>query len=171
MRPGRDPKRCPMCNVEVVPSTCGFTDCTWRYKGRKTGETNVLVGMWKEAGDSYHRFQGEGEVEWGRLLIQARPLLKLEQRATPAPPADENVERPHTTANTAASTVAVVIDHTWRRCTRCTDCSAIGATPASDETFLDCGHRFHTKFLAGWEQEDSMIVCPICREESSPLPQ
>ncbi|CAM9337802.1 unnamed protein product [Ectocarpus sp. 6 AP-2014] len=170
IRPGRDPKRCPMCNREVVPSTCAFTDCTWRYKGRKAGETNVLVGMWKEAGDSYHRFEEGGEVQWDRLLIQVRPLLKLEQRVPSAPPADKRVKRPNTTANTATSTVAVVIDHTWGRCTRCTDCSAFGATPASDETVLDCGHRFHTRCLAGWEQ-GSMIVCPICREESSPLPQ
>ncbi|CAN0492339.1 unnamed protein product, partial [Ectocarpus sp. 8 AP-2014] len=152
IRPGRDPKLCPMCNFEVVPSTCAFTDCTWRYKGRKAGETNVLVGMWKEAGDSYHRFEEGGEVEWDRLLIQARSLLKLEQRVPSAPQADERVERPNTTADTATSTVAVVIDHTWGRCTRCTDCSAFGATPASDETVLDCGHRFHTRCLAGWEQ-------------------
>ncbi|CAN0204299.1 unnamed protein product [Ectocarpus fasciculatus] len=167
MRQGRDPKRCPMCRSEVVPSTCGFTDCTWRYKGRKAGETNVLVGMWKEAGDSYHRFKEDGEeVEWDRLLIQVRPLLKLEQRVLSAPPARKRVKRPNTRANTSTCTVASVVDHTWGRCTRCTDCSAFEETLASDETVLECGHRFHTKCLAGWER-DSMIVCPICREESS----
>ncbi|CAM9700440.1 unnamed protein product [Ectocarpus fasciculatus] len=141
MRPGGDPKRCPMCRSEVVPSTCGFTDCTWRYKGRKAGETNVLVGMWKEAGDSYHRFKEDGEeVEWDRLLIQARPLLKLEQQSVPsAPPARKRVKLANPTPNTPTSSVA-------------------------------CGHRFHIECLAGWER-DSMIVCPICREESAPLPQ
>lgn len=196
-RPGREAKQCPECHKEVVPSTCGFTECTWRYKGRKAGETDVLVGKWKEARDNYHRFTEEGQVEWDRLLIQARPLVKLEEgeeeqrqqaqaggvdRQGEKEPASEDPvakkaktrERADATTTATATTAAPVeIDRTWGRCTLCTDGSYnsyFAKAASSEEKVLRCGHRFHAKCLAGWEK-DSMIVCPNCREESPPPSQ
>jgi len=147
---------CPECYEKVVPTTCGFNNCTWRYKGRKAGETNVLVGQWREAGNSYHRFEDGGEVAWERLLIQARPLLDREVHNST-----------HTAAAPTATAIAhvpVTIDHTWVCCTRC-DGSLSG--PGRETAVLQCGHRFHVHCLAGWEN-DAKIVCPNCREASRP---
>ncbi|CAM9581407.1 unnamed protein product [Scytosiphon promiscuus] len=171
-------KHCPQCNKVVSPTTCAFTSCMWRYKGKKAGETNVLVGQWQEAGDSYHRFKEGKGVEWERLLIQARPLLKFNRKPPSAPPATaEGVEGSDSTTAAATmaattTTISVAVDHTWGHCTRCTkhpDSFKRNAGFSSEASVLECGHRFHAKCLVGWEK-GSMVVCPNCREESV-LPQ
>ena len=165
MRPGLlGERRCPECKSVVVPTTCGFTDCMWRYRGRKTGETNVLTGPWKKAGDSYHRFEEGREVKWDRLLIQARPLVKPRGRREPS-----TAERP-TPTTTTPLTALFEIDHTWGSCTLCTDGSCDNDEAAAPLEVLPCGHRFHADCLAGWER-DSGVVCPNCREVWPPLPQ
>ncbi|CAN0352325.1 unnamed protein product [Scytosiphon promiscuus] len=171
-------KHCPQCNKVVTPTTCAFTSCMWRYKGKKAEETNVLVGQWQEAGDSYHRFkEGEG-VEWERLLIQARPLLKFNQDPPSNPPAVakgvEDSDPTTAAARMAATTltISVAADHTWGHCTRCTEhpYSFKEKTEFSVKaSVLECGHHFHAKCLVGWEK-GLMVVCPNCREESV-LPQ
>ena len=147
---------CPQCAERVTPTTCGFNNCTWRYKGRKAGEMNVLVGRWREAGNSYHRFKEGREVAWERLLIQARPLLGRE--------ADDSKQTAAAATETTSDNVAVEIDHTWTFCTRC-DGPLSG--PGRETTVLRCGHRFHVDCLAGWEN-GAMIVCPNCREAVLP---
>eukprot|EP00903_Cladosiphon_okamuranus_P014155 g13154.t1 len=147
-RPDREQKLCPKCHKQVVPSTCGFTDCTWMYDGRKAGDTTVLIGQWKEAHDSYYRFTEEGEVEWDRLLIQARPRplskpeAKEEQEREHEQEYDEEVEREweedpacdepaakkaktcdQNATTTTVATAEVEIDYTWGGCTLCTGVS------------------------------------------------
>lgn len=159
---------CPQCFEIVVPSTCGFNNCVWRYKGRKAGETNILVGPWKEAGDSYHCFEEGKQVAWERLLIQARPLPGHEvNEGSDGAAAAAAATTTTTTTTTATINVSVAIDHTYGRCTRCYGCMS---GPGRDRTVLGCGHRFHSDCLRGWEN-GAMVVCPNCREESSPRAQ
>jgi len=151
-------KNCPQCGKAVVPTTCGFNKCIWRYQGRKAGETNALVGQWKEAGNSYHRFAEGREVEWERLLIQARPQPSSDP---PAAPSAKGLGRPAAAATATPPNTSVEIDHTWEGCMAC----RAGTGLSERDTTLECGHRFHTECLKRWEK-DSMIVCPICREET-----
>lgn len=166
-----------------MPSTCGFTDCIWRYKGRKSGETILLTGQWREAGHSYHRFTEGGQAEWDRLLIQARPLVEIEEEegeeeenekeepaAKKAKKKGKGRDKKATKKTTTSTTVPSAIDHTWGGCTICKSNRRWGSSfvrlfSPTKERVLQCGHRFHTKCLAGWEK-GSMIVCPNCREES-----
>ena len=79
-QPNLDEKRCPLCDHAVVPITCGFTDCEWRYKGRQPGKKKLVRGRWKEVGHSYHRFVAGEEVEWTELVIEARRPRSKGQR-------------------------------------------------------------------------------------------
>lgn len=79
-QPNLDEKRCPLCDHAVVPITCGFTDCEWRYEGRQPGKKNLVRGRWKEVGHSYHRFVAGEEVEWTELVIEARRPRSKGQR-------------------------------------------------------------------------------------------
>lgn len=70
---------CPSCAKPVIPETCGFYQCLWRYSGLKTGDKNRLITTdWRKADDgSYHRFEGAdggNAVDWDRLFIETRPL-------------------------------------------------------------------------------------------------
>lgn len=67
---------CPMCSGHVVPETCAFNKCEWRFTGVKTSDTPKEVSSfgWTLAGDQYERFSSEGadKVDWARLLISTR---------------------------------------------------------------------------------------------------
>lgn len=87
-----EPFACPQCYTRVVPTTYGFNNCTWRYKGREAGETNILVGQWKEAGNSFHRIKEDGSVKWescsssqghGSALRREVPTERLLSRPRP----------------------------------------------------------------------------------------
>ena len=72
---------CPQCRKPIIPVTCAFNNCEWKYSGIKLeGEGSqqrpkvVESADWQTAGDAYERFP-EGpsnEVHWVRLLIIAR---------------------------------------------------------------------------------------------------
>lgn len=137
---------------------------------------------------SYHRFTEEGGVEWDRLLIQAKPLLKPDDASNYRRPAAKRAQTNGTsrakshgkTATITTTTVPAAIDRTWRGCTLCMDVPYNASSEATAESHLLqriapsearvllCGHQFHAKCLAGWGK-DSITVCPNCREES-PLP-
>ena len=69
---------CPQCNEYVEPTTCGFSNCWWRYKGRKEPTKKGrppenVSGDWTYADDAYHRFEEKisGKISWRRLILEA----------------------------------------------------------------------------------------------------
>ena len=69
---------CPQCKEYVEPTTCGFSNCWWRYEG-KQGSTErckppkKVSGDWTYADDAYHRFEEKisGKVPWRQLILEA----------------------------------------------------------------------------------------------------
>lgn len=132
---------CSQCHNDVMPTTCAFNNCMWRYEGQKAGEGHSVVGPWTEVGNAYHRFDEGDGVDWTRLFLQVRDVQPALQKAKKARP-------------------SVTIDHTYTKCMQCN-----GPVWCSKATLLRCGHSFHTECIADWELE-SVVVCPICRKES-----
>ena len=133
-------KPCSQCRQDVVPTTCAFNNCMWRFEGRKAGEENAVAGPWKEVGNEYHRFDEGDGVEWERLFLQVREVqceLREAQFSSPS----------------------VTIDYTYDKCTQCSR-----GVESGEGALLRCGHSFHTECIADWELE-SVVVCPICRRE------
>ena len=110
-----------------------------------------MISDWKEVGHRYHRFDQTRVVRWEKLLLKARPLEEeeeeKEEEEDPSPPPAKRSKRS-----------CRKIDYTYMKCMRCRKLS-------SNPSVLECGHRFHTRCLTGF-REDSMIVCPICRQRS-----
>ena len=69
---------CPLCEKYVHPTTCGFSNCWWRYEGKKeptekSRPPKKVSGDWTHADDAYHRFEEKisGEVAWRQLILEA----------------------------------------------------------------------------------------------------
>ena len=66
---------CPICRKCVIPTTCGFNNCRWKWVGKKIDQCThgpvVLRSEWNTAGDTYNYFDEEisGKVSWIRLMI------------------------------------------------------------------------------------------------------
>ena len=66
---------CPICNVEVIPTTCAFNNCDWRFvgfqwhwRGSNKGK-QPANGGWYCAGNAYHRFDEAITANWLELKI------------------------------------------------------------------------------------------------------
>ena len=55
--------KCPMCEQPIVPSTCGFNNCRWKFITRKISTLGqppqVVHSEWKSVGDVYARYSPE----------------------------------------------------------------------------------------------------------------
>lgn len=141
--------RCPQCSSAVMPTTCGFYNCQWRWSGTKAGEENNTTSPYKTVDDGcYHRFdekeigsdEGVDQVMWEKLTVMAIALPKFRRR-------------------TAAAT-KTPFDPTYTSCTVCKE------VPASSKgTVLGCKHRFHSKCLTRHVMASS-VKCPTCKVES-----
>lgn len=126
--------RCPSCEARVLPKTCAFNDCEWRYTGVKmTGGTRVYRSLdWTKTEGKYERFmsEGGGNGDWGRLLLFTR----------------------HPLHNTNG-----------RECQVCLLGFSISAVDqaADPEIETKCGHRFHDSCLKAW-QKLGKKKCPMC---------
>jgi ubiquitin len=64
--------KCPICETQFVPTTCGFSKCDWLCDGLKSNGTPVSL-VWKTAGDAYHYFDSDGNMcDWEVLTIVCR---------------------------------------------------------------------------------------------------
>ncbi len=51
---------CPICKVEFIPITCGFTDCLWKFEGIKLENDFKIEGKWSLADEKfYYRFSSQ----------------------------------------------------------------------------------------------------------------
>ncbi|KAG5180084.1 hypothetical protein JKP88DRAFT_200566 [Tribonema minus] len=151
---------CPLCDAPIVPLTCAFHRCVWMFEGVKADSCAALSTAWREAGDTYERFntgtEGSGSgamVEWERLVLIAKGRDSI---------------------HAAAAYTAVV-------------CSKSGELTSSSGTQLDdcavcleplrtlfasfvktpCGHLYHKACLTAWQRCSSAGSgrCPMCRAD------
>ncbi|UJR20403.1 hypothetical protein I4U23_023534 [Adineta vaga] len=71
-----DTTKCPLCHKYVNPTTCGFSNCWWRYEGKKQNENKSPEKCscdWQQADDAYHYFDEDksGNVTWKQLIVEA----------------------------------------------------------------------------------------------------
>ena len=75
---------CPICWKEVIPTTCGFNNCRWKWVGKKiedqTQRPVTIRADWKVADDAYHYFEEtkSGTANWLRLKITTEQVSKDE---------------------------------------------------------------------------------------------
>ena len=67
--------KCPICRQQVIPTTCGFNNCRWKWVGRRIDQQTqrpvTIRADWKVADDAYHYFDEtkSGTANWLRLKI------------------------------------------------------------------------------------------------------
>ena len=70
--------KCPLCDTQVMPITCGFNNCRWKWGGTRFefAKPPSIHGekKWQVADDAYHSFCPKdggngGKAQWLRLLI------------------------------------------------------------------------------------------------------
>ncbi len=66
--------RCPICNRHVIPATCAFNNCDWKYRGKQwrsyaEGERKVEEGPF-QAGNAYYVFDENVTTHWNKLKIE-----------------------------------------------------------------------------------------------------
>lgn len=126
--------KCPKCHKHVVPETCAFNNCEWRYTGIKVGALGVPEPVksleWALAGDEYQRFKSNGEdkVDWSRLLISTREPKKAAFKAA-------------------------------AECPICLD-DLLGSV-ADPEVTTRCGHKYHMSCIDAWKKMGKR-TCPYC---------
>ena len=133
---------CPICHKQVIPTTCGFNNCRWKWVGRKIDQQTqrpvTIRADWKVADDAYHYFDEtkSGTANWLRLKITTKQ------------------------ASDVKSWLII--------CAICLD-YAVGATETDT---LPCGHTFHGKCISEWLKRSSTcplcrarsIMTPFMRE-------
>lgn len=137
---------CPFCSKEVVPETCGFFQCWWRFTGQQAGEqSEVIRRPWKEAplNGGYHRFDTGAEldakattkaVDWTRLFVEAKPL-------------------PSPLGASLLKAGATVDDLTCALCL-----TTVQDVPPTHKTA--CSHFFHQACVSPWLKKEG--TCPMC---------
>ncbi|ETV72583.1 hypothetical protein H257_12345 [Aphanomyces astaci] len=66
---------CALCCASIVPFTCGFYNCRWRFEGVQIDNGMHMSSPWKAAsGEFYHRFNEGKNVTWQSLVVVATPL-------------------------------------------------------------------------------------------------
>ena len=137
---------CPICGHPVVPTTCAFNSCRWKWVGKKMdpnthrpivvrsgthkiGETKSTVNTypynWTIADNAYHRFDEDtsGSINWLRLKITT-----------------ESIEDREIT------------------CALC----LLERRPREESKALQCGHEFHSACFDAWSDIGSTATCPHC---------
>ena len=70
--------KCPICWKQVIPTTCAFNNCRWKWVGRKiehpTRRPVTIRADWKVADDAYHYFDEtkSGTANWLHLKITTK---------------------------------------------------------------------------------------------------
>ena len=73
--PDADTTKCPSCQAFVNPTTCAFSNCWWKYSGKKQeGEKapEKCSCDWQYADNAYHYFDEtkSGTVTWKELIVE-----------------------------------------------------------------------------------------------------
>ena len=130
---------CPICHKQVIPTTCGFNNCRWKWVGRKIDQQTqrpvTIRADWKVADDAYHYFDETkcGTANWLRLKITTKQ------------------------ASDVKSWLII--------CAICLD-YAVGA---SETDTLPCGHTFHGKCISEWLKRSSTCPLCRARSIMTPF--
>ncbi|KAG5180677.1 hypothetical protein JKP88DRAFT_166322 [Tribonema minus] len=143
---------CPLCVAPIVPLTCAFHRCVWMFEGVKADGGASLSTAWREAGDSYERFNTGTEgtssgamVEWERFMLIAKGRKFTCARAADTEDASSN--------GTQLDDCAVCLEPLRTRR------APFVKTP--------CGHLYHKACLTAWQRCSSAGSgrCPMCRAD------
>lgn len=64
----------------VLPITCAFTNCSWRYDGLKVNGVQML-SPWYQAGDRYERVKETYNMAvWEKLVLTTRDVVNEPNR-------------------------------------------------------------------------------------------
>ena len=70
--------KCPMCNEEIEPTTCCFSECQYKFEGKKksNGKTAYVKSEWKRVEKDYEYYDPKksGNVNWLMLIIETKKL-------------------------------------------------------------------------------------------------
>ncbi|KAG5177401.1 hypothetical protein JKP88DRAFT_158959 [Tribonema minus] len=131
---------CPQCSSAILPHTCGFYACTWKYEGAKTDGV-FMCSPWYTAGDTAYDLVNEhGNMAlWSRLVLVAKPIASgAKDKDGRAVPND---------------------------CGLC----LMSLAESENTAVRNCGHRYHATCLTRWQQQYSggshRSTCPACRAQ------
>lgn len=131
--------RCPMCRAYIVPLTCAFNNCEWRFNGIKILSGEACSSPWRTVGDVYTKFNEQfdnaASCPWYSLIIETR-------RAAPE-------------AATSATRKFVLDDAYHSTCAICID-----EIDANECVILACRHAFHCACAKLWAAKAD--TCPCC---------
>ena len=68
--------RCPICHLQVDPTTCAFNNCEWKFSGRTLQwfeELRIGEGPYR-VGNAYHVFDDDIRAHWLTLKITTTPV-------------------------------------------------------------------------------------------------
>ena len=131
---------CPICQKQVIPTTCGFNNCRWKWVGRKIDQQTqrpvTIRADWKVADDAYHYFDEtkSGTANWLRLKI-------------------------YVTAKRASD------DELYKICAICLQYAKV----ATETDTLPCGHTFHGKCIGEWLKRSSTCPLCRARSIMTPF--
>jgi uncharacterized ubiquitin-like protein YukD len=139
---GRQPTNCPMCGIHVIPLTCGFNNCNYRYISIRESNNGIvrIKSAWKKIKDIYYRFDENESVEYQHLLIEVKSLY-------PSP---------------SQTNITDIID-----CSICLETqsdSEYSISSKSPKKFIEldsCKHKFHEDCINKWMKYSRS--CPNCR--------
>lgn len=64
---------CPSCNEAIIPVTCGFYSCFYRYDGMTSDKTRISSN-WTKIGREYKYFSEQNKIEWDYLIITTKNI-------------------------------------------------------------------------------------------------
>jgi len=70
--------KCPICKEEMEPLTCCFSECQYKFEGKKrsNGKTEYVKSEWKRVEKDYEYYDPikSGIVNWLMLIIETKSL-------------------------------------------------------------------------------------------------
>ena len=70
--------KCPICKEEMEPITCYFSECQYKFEGKKkiNGKTEFVKSEWKKVEKDYEYYDPvkSGIVKWLMLVIETKQL-------------------------------------------------------------------------------------------------
>lgn len=137
----RDNARCPVCEHRVLPETCYFSACKWRFVGMLKDGTVRHAPLKDAPSTGYITCNDEAvqdQKQWKRLKLIAEPRY-----------------------NTGCAICAECETHPKPE--QKSSLEAVAKAPGAKVVLPECGHMFHRGCIATWHKVQA--TCPMCRAQ------